>query len=248
MSPKRGYGKKAGKETGPGTGRISRMSRNSFNLNKLGSLCCPLSRADPVTRSEDDETYGTFQSTPPRGGRRAVPGLPLGPHQVSIHAPARGATRQRGRDRSRPRVSIHAPARGATLLRSRAVITFSCFNPRPRAGGDCRGRAACSHNAGFNPRPRAGGDTGRISRSTPTRRFNPRPRAGGDRACSQIGRSLWSFNPRPRAGGDTIFRRSFFGGSVSIHAPARGATSILTSLPPGPGFNPRPRAGGDAEA
>ena len=40
---------------------------------------------------------------------------------VSIHAPARGATRQGGRSNTYYRVSIHAPARGATAPFSKAV-------------------------------------------------------------------------------------------------------------------------------
>ena len=44
---------------------------------------------------------------------------------VSIHAPARGATRGQGRARPSGRVSIHAPARGAT--------------PPPIAHSDCNG-------------------------------------------------------------------------------------------------------------
>ena len=55
-----------------------------------------------------------FQSTRPRGARRAIQLLDGWHVQVSIHAPAGGATparRHRGRDQ---RVSIHAPAGGAT--------------------------------------------------------------------------------------------------------------------------------------
>jgi len=33
-------------------------------------------------------------------------------------------------------VSIHAPAQGATLSLPNERATLSCFNPRPRAGGD----------------------------------------------------------------------------------------------------------------
>src|ERR1019366_4970259 len=77
-----------------------------------------------------------FRSTPPRGGRRSNARYHLVHSQVSIHAPARGATKPRryyilwrsfdprpreGGDIVLPRmraaltVSIHAPARGATL-------------------------------------------------------------------------------------------------------------------------------------
>ncbi len=33
-------------------------------------------------------------------------------------------------------VSIHAPARGATLDAASAAVNVECFNPRPREGGD----------------------------------------------------------------------------------------------------------------
>ena len=61
-----------------------------------------------------------FQSTPPRGKRRArAPSPGAARCSVSIHAPAREATRPAAGRRpssSRP-VSIHAPAREATLSR-----------------------------------------------------------------------------------------------------------------------------------
>ena len=56
----------------------------------------------------------SFQSTRPRGARLPVTADGRLSAKVSIHAPARGATRLL-RPRHRPRqVSIHAPARGAT--------------------------------------------------------------------------------------------------------------------------------------
>ena len=56
----------------------------------------------------------TFQSTPPRGGRRDRQGPGLHGATVSIHAPAWGATRPWSKARRAPRR----------------------FNPRPRVGGD----------------------------------------------------------------------------------------------------------------
>ena len=61
---------------------------------------------------------------------------------VSIHAPARGATKE-----TRPRlqawevVSIHAPARGATCFLACFGLFFMCFNPRAREGRDSDIRA-----------------------------------------------------------------------------------------------------------
>ena len=144
------------------------------------------------------------------------------------------------------------------------------FDPRPREGGDTplpcwsgRGRSVSIHAPAreatsvsalgalwlwsFDPRPREGGD--RPSRSSTTHRFqcfDPRPREGGDRRL------------KPKVREDFV---------VSIHAPAREATSTVTylqrytlfrSTPPRGrrrccnlqrsvrrSFDPRPREGGD---
>ncbi len=56
-----------------------------------------------------------FQSTRPHGARPVGPGRLGILRMVSIHAPARGATRAAGPPSRSFRVSIHAPARGATL-------------------------------------------------------------------------------------------------------------------------------------
>jgi len=58
--------------------------------------------------------------------------------------------------------------------------------------------------------------------------FNPRPHAGGDCPRGAARRSSSRFNPRPHAGGD--FRRPplrFVNINVSIHAPTRGATTMI---------------------
>ena len=77
---------------------------------------------------------------------------------ISIHAPARGATRNPGckladmedfNPRSREgsdwmwgvcssicNISIHAPARGATIHRGHLDFRLSYFNPRSREGSD----------------------------------------------------------------------------------------------------------------
>ncbi len=62
-------------------------------------------------------------------------------------------------------------------------------------------------------RPRAGG-------------FNPRPREGGDCRTLSPCRLAHSFNPRPREGGDDLVREDLAKLEiVSIHAPAKGATT-----------------------
>jgi len=57
--------------------------------------------------------------------------------------------------------------------------------------------------------------------------FNPRARAGRDVIRHSNGADLFSFNPRARAGRDITLLKQCEAVIVSIHAPARGATSVL---------------------
>ena len=77
-----------------------------------------------------------FQSTRPRGARRACIVCPYMLSYVSIHAPARGATKPSWASFAARRVSIHAPARGATRLHRMPLHAVLRFNPRARAGRD----------------------------------------------------------------------------------------------------------------
>ena len=192
-----------------------------------------------------------FQSTHPRGVRRQRSGAawPMEsfnprtregcdkvakpvppPTPVSIHAPARGATlrqmymrhgclfqsthprgvrrdRFRWRDHSR-RVSIHAPARGATE-RVRAIGWGKKFQS--------------THPRGVRPRV--------LMRSTPDFLFQsthprgvrrPRQPEDGSRDPFQ------STHPRGVRHGDWYSGNPPYG--VSIHAPARGATTLVNKI------------------
>ncbi len=77
-----------------------------------------------------------FQSTPPHGGRHELTVVKATNRRVSIHAPARRATRGQAR--------LHHRGRG--------------FNPRPRTEGDRDSAGTGSGSNGFNPRPRTEGD------------------------------------------------------------------------------------------
>ena len=133
-------------------------------------------------------------------------------------------------------ISIHAPAQGATLSVGSVEGVRKNFNPRPRAGGDLLMRCIIVGLNYFNPRPRAGGDVSLLKKEVLVRDFNPRPRAGGDSfpPGDMIGGG--DFNPRPRAGGDESCSFPLYAGLISIHAPAQGATgksqrqSLLTSF------------------
>ena len=73
-----------------------------------------------------------------REGSDVIKHLGVESVEVSIHAPARGATGQ-GRYRQRHLgVSIHAPARGATCAVLLGSMTLISFNPRSREGSDLR--------------------------------------------------------------------------------------------------------------
>ena len=120
-----------------------------------------------------------FQSTPPRRGRPGVGSrleLPIGFNP----RPRAGGDGQSTTIADIWDVSIHAPAQGAT---QRALLInrfWRGFNPRPRAGGDHPIPTRTIPGKCFNPRPRAGGDPATPEIPGPLKRFNPRPRAGGD--------------------------------------------------------------------
>ena len=80
-----------------------------------------------------------FQSTHPRGVRRIGNYDFKGYQGISIHAPARGATRSNKGKTNMLRISIHAPARGATPMHRYAAASFGHFNPRTREGCDSAG-------------------------------------------------------------------------------------------------------------
>ena len=77
-----------------------------------------------------------FQSTLPRRERRQQSEMLMRMSDVSIHAPAKGATmvaKDLGTDTY---VSIHAPAKGATKSFESGGLEKAGFNPRSREGSD----------------------------------------------------------------------------------------------------------------
>ncbi len=141
-------------------------------------------------------------------------------------------------------VSIHAPARGATAIPV-DVTDEECFNPRTRTGCDGYPEAAKPAELGFNPRTRTGCDedgcgaprVNAVSIHAPARgatrpgEFARSPsefqstHPHGVRRGSVIGFDApSSFNPRTRTGCDAAVTMRLMTSWVSIHAPARGAT------------------------
>ena len=120
---------------------------------------------------------------------------------VSIHAPVRGATRPSPWYTQR-HVSIHAPARGATCVH---VSTASrCFNPRARAGRDQLLSARRRMKIGFNPRARRGATMNVADFNSLLPFQSTRPTGATSRPLAR-----WltlRFNPRARTGRATCRR------------------------------------------
>ena len=208
-----------------------------------------------------------FQSTPPRGER-------LRPRPHSRCCPCFNPRPRAGSDLERPgrrpgfQVSIHAPARGATLPSTTSATAFLFQSTPPRGERPGAGPWPC-RNPCFNPRPRAGsdlaldhfGDGFLVSIHAPargatieqwllrkSRRFQSTP-PRGERLCRRTrASSSGSFQSTPPRGERPKADKQPTKREVSIHAPARGAT-IAARTPSAiiAGFNPRPRAGSDEE-
>ena len=121
-----------------------------------------------------------FQSTPPRRRRQLVKRPDLLITDVSIHAPAKEATRQHRQDR----------------------VPRMCFNPRPREGGDTHLHYKLSQSRCFNPRPREGGDPHYFGNGCSFRVSIHAPAKEATSSAYHGGHIMAGFNPRPREGGD----------------------------------------------
>ncbi len=100
--------------------------------------------------------------------------------EVSIHAPARGATQDGQLFVTINPVSIHAPARGATPITAKQAALRAKFqSTRPHGARPCASIALCVCQS-FNPRARTGRDGGPRCMTMTTRCFNPRARTGRD--------------------------------------------------------------------
>ena len=117
--------------------------------------------------------------------------------------------------------------------RPNAVCTFfneRHFNPRSREGSD--------NNHLHKPLPQrisihapAKGATAIMSTSAATiDNFNPRSREGSDYVLRMHASRLWNFNPRSREGSDAKQCANTESQSISIHAPAKGATPMQQRL------------------
>ncbi len=127
-----------------------------------------------------------FQSTRPHGARLCVFRGMSGPRDVSIHAPAWGATDNRGEYAEGRSVSIHAPAWGATRPRTGTPAARLVSIHAPAWG------ATCATDHGEQRRPvsihaPAWGATPPAYAQRPSKGgFNPRARMGRDVLLSTV--------------------------------------------------------------
>ena len=143
-------------------------------------------------------------------------------------------------------VSIHAPARGATYRAGVASSSTLSFNPRSRTGSDdCCDRVRppghlFQSTLPHGERPMPWTKTGHC------KRFNPRSRTGSDENCWMGRVTINGFNPRSRTGSDlTLYRRSPLAlqfQSTLPHGERLSPYNITDDLLR---FNPRSRTGSD---
>ncbi len=145
-----------------------------------------------------DGTLVSFQSTRPRGARPRRPAHGAGDEDVSIHAPARGATACWDAYERQTIVSIHAPVRGATAVASTPTSGTRFQSTRPR-GARLATYGASSVAMGFNPRAREGRDEAAISNSPQSWSFqSTRPRGARQKTRGRLTRICQFQSTRPR--------------------------------------------------
>ncbi len=190
-----------------------------------------------LPRRERRPANGRFRCAPPHfnprsreGSDSTLCGGNLFLICISIHAPAKGATMPQPVHIPAFRISIHAPAKGATSSSVAIGSGSTNFNPRSREGSDeMHGRLNDGGQSFQSTLPRRERRVGLICcesvslfQSTLPRRerhLSPRPTTiGGD------------FNPRSREGSDEDNFETIAEFWISIHAPAKGATSPTSVL------------------
>ena len=147
-----------------------------------------------------------FQFTPLREGRQVV-ALLVAEVLISIHAPPRGATRNRPKRATARRISIHAPPRGATFRDVRESGRRENFNSRPSARGDDYRVIRSGSATVFQFTPLREGRPGNWQDDHQRKHFNSRPSARGDCGAFRHNRITLHFNSRPSARGDADCQR-----------------------------------------
>ena len=122
-------------------------------------------------------------------------------------------------------ISIHAPAKGATNVHVKVAPDAIDFNPRSREGSDKIANDANSANADFNPRSREGSDQILLTQFRWTLISIHAPAKGATLYLHSC-HIMYQISIHAPAKGATGFSRALFAThiQISIHAPAKGAT------------------------
>ncbi len=196
-------------------------------------------------------SISSFRSTRPQGARHHVDALIQLQVPVSIHAPAGGATAQGGRRRRSRRCFDPRARRGRDRMdRNRVSIALAFRSTRPQGARPVILRTLELRSVFRSTRPQ-GARRSPCRSPCPSRRVSIHAPAGGATSSTgRPGRTGRGFDPRARRGRDatqpismlmmTVFRSTRPQGarpvpagancrrhSVSIHAPAGGATGSV---------------------
>ena len=146
---------------------------------------------------------------------------------VSIHAPARGATRLETGVFQDSKVSIHAPARGATLRVCPSCVSLMFQSTRPRgARHEAAARLIRQEFVSIHAPARGATFAGDITLQNGEFQ-STRPRGARLRSSSRNALLPQFQSTRPRGARRRLIQDIESADFVSIHAPARGATNTL---------------------
>ena len=181
-----------------------------------------------MVNTYDDTAYLDVSiHAPARGATLACqPEFPQSEY-VSIHAPARGATDRESWEVPALDVSIHAPARGATLTVRSPDVHWCRFNPRTREGCDAIDDLEKDHPQVSIHAPARGATWSNVTYSFPVSVSIHAPARGATTVTPNPFIDIMFQSTHPRGvrltqdEGVDIIR------AVSIHAPARGATKLI---------------------
>ena len=128
----------------------------------------------------------------------------------------------------RSKVSIHAPTRGATFVPFSNVVIYDCFNPRTHTGCDLLSGGLSTQAIVSIHAPTRGATTAILAISESGSLFQSTHPHGVRQCINTTYVRVACFNPRTHTGCDTYQTLHACADSVSIHAPTRGATSIIS--------------------
>ena len=148
--------------------------------------------------------------------------------QISIHAPAKGATIENRHTRYHKLISIHAPAKGATFPKF-VISFFDCISIHAPAKGATCLRAAGPDVLHISIHAPAKGATPNMTTALEIVKFqstHPRRVRLGCSNSSNVGSLISIHAPAKGATISPALRQVT--SSISIHAPAKGATTFIT--------------------